>query len=431
MSSCGEDGGSGGGGGPGNWVDGRLPAAEVYNPSGFAEAGPMLADSQVTLIALDSVFNQVGAPYFSGTKYDDSGSFIIYADITAASLHTKVEGSAFNETSGGIDNNVVLESIVPASASSFNANYFSSIVSIVGNYWFHDPASPYYQNTNAFQAAESAVLSYFDYSGLWGSASKKSYEMTLSGNTLDDAKLVMINSTLSKDKSGPEQGSFKRQIAQDIYTGENAIKSSVNAITSSLKIKAIKDNLDGYYSGKGLPYDCAPIWNLPELPDYYADILNRTPAVLDQKNVEYSAIGAIDNNDNKTFAFPIQLINSNPKYISLNLENATSIWTAMTHVDGYISPASKVADLEVMREVLLETPAEMDYNYKITGNLTAGVQYFVVTEFEENARPSKLQEGDIVPFGYNLASTDGVNWTGFSNASPGLKNRSIKYYTTD
>jgi hypothetical protein len=156
--------------------DGALPVVRISNPSGFAEAGPYQGYSEVTMWPLGDNFKQIGDPYVGDTKADDSGQFTIYADVSAPNVKTKVKGSAFNETNGGFDDNVITESTIPTTAGSFNANYFSSIVSIVGNYWYHEDAKSLdYQKNTAFDKAEKAVHDYFDYSGLWPPAVKKSY----------------------------------------------------------------------------------------------------------------------------------------------------------------------------------------------------------------------------------------------------------------
>jgi hypothetical protein len=406
-------------------------AAGVVNPSGFAEAGPMLANSQVKMIALNSNYEQFGNPYFGGTKYDDSGSFTISANITADNIHTKVEGAAFNETSGGYDADVILESIIPATSGSFNANYFSSIVSIVGDFWYTwDVDGPYYHDPQAFVAAEIAVHDYFDYSDSWPDAVKKSYEMTLTGDTLDDGKLVLVNSTIAQGKNGPEQGSFMREIAEDIYNGLNALKASVNDISANLMIKAIKDNLDNYYLARSLSFDCAPVWDLPGIPAYYADLLGRTPNVLDSVNTGFTVIGGLDTPGFNIFAYPVEFTKPDQKYIALDLQNAKSIWAVGTHpVDGYPMPATKIADLSVLNEVLLDDPVTLQYNYSVTGNVPVG-QYFIVQEFVVPTQPSKLIQGDMTPFGGNMASTDMVDWIGHNNVT-NWYTRSIKYVSYD
>ena len=410
--------------------DGALPIVDVVsNPSGFAEAGPYQGYSEVTMWPLGADYKQIGDPYVGDTKADDSGQFTIYADVTAENVKTKVNGTAFNETSGGFDDNVITESTIPTTAGSFNANYFSSIVSIVGNYWYHeDTAGAYYQDATVFTAAEIAVHNYFDYSGDWEAAVKKSYEMTLTGDSLDDAKLVLVNSTIALNKSGPQQGSFMREIAEDIYSGANALKSDINDISANLKIKAIKDNLDNYYFDRSLAYDCAPIHTLSGIPDYYVDLLGRTPAVLDSVNTGFFATGGLDTPDFNIMAYPVEFTSS-MKYIAINLTGTLSIWTTTVHVDGYTMPGSKIADLTTLNEILLDDPVSLQYNYSVVGNVSFG-QHFIVQEFPANTQPSKLTEGDMAPFGRNMASSDMVDWIGWNNVTNWYR-RSIKYVSYD
>lgn len=404
--------------------DGALPIV-VSNPTGFAEAGPYQGYSEVTMWPLGANYKQIGDPYVGDTKADDSGQFTIYADVAAENVKTKVNGTAFNETSNGFDDNVITESTIPTTAGSFNANYFSSIVSIVGNYWYHEDVSgDYYQNAEAFIVAETVVHDYFDYSGTWDAAVKKSYEMTLTGDSLDDAKLVLVNSTIALDKNGPEQGSFMREIAEDIYSGVFALRGNINDISANLEIKIIKDNLDNYYLDRSLAYDCAPVWTLPGIPGYYADLLGRTPAVLDSANTGYVSSAPIDTPDFNIFAYPVEFT-SGMKYIALNLAGTLSIWAVKVCPDGYSCPASKVADLSLLNEVLLNDPVNLQYNYLVVGSVSIG-QYFIVQEFETNSQPSKLTEGDMAPFGRNMASSDMVDWIGWDNVTNWYR-RSIKF----
>jgi hypothetical protein len=253
--------------------------------------------------------------------------------------------------------------------------------------------------------------------------------MTLTGETLDDAKLVLVNSTIAQGKNGPEQGSFMREIAEDIYTGVFALRGEINDISANLKLKTIKDNLDNYYLDRSLPYDCAPVWTLPGIPDYYADLLGRVPVVLDSVNTSFYNTGVIDTPDFNIFAYPVEFTSDNLKYIALNLTGNLSIWTVETHIDGYGMPGLKVSDLILLNEVLLDGPVRLKYNYSINSDVSAD-QFFIVQEFPVNTQPHKLIEGDMTPFGRNMASSDMIDWIGWNNVT-NWYNRSIKFMTYD
>lgn len=406
------------------------------NPSGFAEAGPFQGYSKVTMWPLDATYKQIGDPYIGNTKATDSGEFTVYADITSPFVKTLVEGKAFNETSGGFDENVSMESTIPGSAESFNANHFSTIVSIVGNYWFHEDVNgTYYNDPAAFTVAETVVHDYFDYSGSWSDPVKKSYEMTLTGDTLDDGKLVFINSTISYGKNGPEQGSFVQQIAEDIYSGNNALKASVNAITEGLQITSIKSNLDNYYASRSLPYDTAPLWELPGVPTYYSSLLSGSVEVVESKNTDQSSTCAIDINTKDSFAYAIVLLTpEDAKYLATELTGDHSIWSVGTcdnGVDTFDCPGTQLATVEELNEILLPSPGDLSYNGMLSDDhgLMPG-QYFLVQNLDSPAAPSHTCSGTMISFGRNLATVgnDWVNAVGVGNLSSWFR-REIKWVT--
>lgn len=387
--------------------DDTVAAREVYR--GAAEAGPMMPGSEVKLIPMDSEFLQTGEPIYGGTKYDYSGSFAIFSDVTADNIRTIATGPAYNETSGGIDTGVILQSVVPGDSESFNANHFSSISALVGMYWFHElPSGPYYQDPQAFVAAEAAVLDYFDYSGLWGPASINSYEMKLTGTTLDDAKMTMINSTMSLGNNGWEQNMLGQQIAQDIYLGLFNLKAEINSRTANLKIKQIIDNMNGFYASYNLDYRLAPIELLPDVPDYYADILNNEHIVLDSDNIGEVSACMIDTNEYNSFAYP-KVFNSleDAKYYASELTGDLSLHTVTVCDNGTITypcPGTKLLDVEELREVLL--PGGLRYNGKLGNHSLASGQYFEVQNFTENTAPAHTCTGEMNDFGTALAAHD-------------------------
>ena len=435
------------GGHEGGWSDATsdtIPAS-IENPTGFAEAGPFQGYSEVTMWPLDIGYSQVGSPYVGDTEADDSGRFTIYAEIKTADVpyvKTKVSGAAYNETSDITDTDVAMESTIPTSAGSFNANYATSIASIVGNYWYHDDiGGPYYKNSDAYKVAETAVLDYFDYSGLWEPETKKTYEMTLTGDTLDDGKLVLINATIALGKTGPAQGNFMREIAEDIYTGANANKAEVNSITEGLLLKTIKDNLDGYYSSRGLDYDCAPAWLLPGVETYYRELLSSEPTVIKQYNMDTTSTCAYSGTPAKMFAVPVRFVTQaveDANYIAAEFsEGDLSFWTSVPDGD-YLKPGTKISDVTEFREVLLTEPQKLRYNGSMGDHgLTMGRYYAVIRKNEffnlEKACDGATIDGLTVGKGLSVlvSHDDGVTWVGNDLVGNAFANTEMQFYITD
>lgn len=392
----------------------------VSNPSGFAEGGPFQGYSKVTMWPLNATMKQIGDPVIGDTRADDSGFFIVYADLGGSYIKTLVEGQDYNEVFDAFDDDVKMESTIPTAAGSFNANYWSSIVSIVGNYLYHeDVDGPYYHLPTAFDFSEIAVHDYFNYSGLWEAPAKKSYESTITGDATDDAKLELINSTIAFYGDGPAQGAKARQIAEDIYKGIFAIKSEINLVTSKLNLSNIKNNLDTYYASRSLAYDCAPIFNLPGVPSYYADLTSRTPTVLESFNASAVTTGIFDTTGYKVFAFPLRTINAETaQYLVSNLDGDAYVYEVTTHLaDGYFMPdtAGTIISIETLREQLI------DSNYIWAGKLSSGLSdgdYFLVVKRDSSWQPTKVIEGDAVPFGKNMACNDAItDCIGFNNTT--------------
>ena len=254
--------------------------------------------------------------------------------------------------------------------------------------------------------------------------------MSLQSDSVSDAQMTVFSFYIASGRTGPEQNDQLRNVANGILENNLSLKQEISDFMWSMPFKQYSDNLINKYTELGVTASRPPFWDLPDVPDYYSDLVNRTPVVLDSKNTTYTTTGVIDVVDYDKFAYPLQFTSPDPKYIALNLENAKSIWTAKTHGDGYLCPDVKVADLVQMNEVLLEDPVKLQYNYSVSGSLDSGVQYFIVQEFDELAAPSKLTQGEMAPFGSSLASVDGVDWIGHDNVTNWFT-RSIKYYTVD
>ena len=405
----------------------------ISDPGGYVEAASCLGYSAVDLFTMNSNLKQI-KNYRGYTNADNTGKYKIPADITELYGQYSFEGYCRRETTTGtVDIKMML--ITSMSSENKNLNYPGTIQSFVALDYYNDSEHPDYGNIgDALTTAKAEVLAFFD----MPSTIKDFSEMSLQGGTIDDAVMALISATIDFDKNGPEQSNFIKQIAEAIVNDDTVLKAEINAITVNLPIISTKNNIDNLFIELGVEAKSPPIWNLG-VPDYYADLLERTPAVQGSFNLAAGNSGcSFDQSTFNTFAVPyvFQSWNDTSKYLAYNLpaDAQVSIWTKGMHANGHFAPAVEVQNLETLNEIILDSPETLSYNgmLDLDNMPVVGTEYYLVIRKDEDWVLSKSCTGEMLPFGYILASDDEMeNWIGDGNGTPWFNRSGIKSYGVD
>jgi hypothetical protein len=402
--------------------EGTSALVEIENPMGFAEASNCLEWGDIVFTALDEDYKQLKS--YNATTRNNKGFYKVEANVSGIKAKTSFRGWCSRETTEG--HIWIALDVFSDLASTINVNIPGTIQGAVATYFQEDINHPGYENKEiALGYAELAVLDFFDLSG---------YEVDFSissnlGDTTNDAVGTIISAVLdSRSPTGPEINDDMSKISRAIYKQDLSFKSDVIADRNSLKIKDIKNRLTAANGS------CPPIWELNFVPEYYKDIFDNSHDVLESFNLGAGSPCNIDTPGFNSFAYPrIFTRIEEAVYYASELTGNISIWSVGTCNQGvdYPCPLTRLVSVEELNEILLE-PA-LNYNgYLGTHGITNSTQIFIVQNFDTNQQPSHSCDGDMVPFGRNLAAVDN-NWNaaiGWNNTTSWYR-RGIKDFTTN
>ena len=406
--------------------------ASQYALNGKAENAACKKPGQILVYPLDSKLYQTGDPIFGYIK-NDTGSFDARGTASGQyALYVADNLTCVNEVSAGIDTGIMFFSLADLTEEERNISPLTTIEYLVGIEYFDDISGACYHNVScAINAAHTAIINYFQ----MPQTDVKFSQMTLQGDREADAILGIVNSMIANGRSAVQQNSYMLEIANGVLSNDLALKADIQNQFNALPIKTIKTNLENLYTSLGLGALCPPIWDLPFLPDYYADILTRTPTVLEWINQAATTQISFDSAGFNSFAYPT-IFNSIEAavYFASELDGDISIWSVGTCNQGtdYPCPLAQLVTVEELNEILLEPV--LIYNGKIPENsLVNGSQYFTVQNFDDLTHtPSHAADGDMLPFGRNLAAVDN-NWAaavGWNNTTTWFR-RSPKMFLTN
>lgn len=410
LFGCAPEGGSGGG-------SDEEPQVLV-NPSGKAEAGMCKLGSIVA--GADVNLSYLVNAYVEGEVTQNDGTFNIPNTFSGPFLLEKFEGSCYSEGDNLYVDNVKMRSICPISASPCNINHATSWVTSLGYQYFNDESHPNYQSiSGSYLAARDDIYTFLNFPN----ASANFYSMSIVGDTTADAYLLAFETAVSKGRSGPEQGDYIGRAVNAVINNDISFRTDLRNTIANMQIKQVVENLNSELASLGFSETAAPIWTLPWFPDYYQDLMVRTPVSVESKNMDISPSCGFDTNDFNLFAHPVNFTSiDQAQYIAFKYINGEiEIWNLTTCDQGagvFFCPNTKVTNVEELREILL--PGTASYNGKITNNtLINGSGYFITQKKDSNFAPTfTCLQGEMVPFGNPLASNDGgVTWTILTGAS--------------
>ncbi len=420
YSCAGKDGSDGKDGEDCNWDgcgDGSNPIVDVVlNPSGKIETAFCKKGTVIWATSVDAAWSQTGA--LSGEVKLNDGSYVVRGSFTGPFISYLVpSGTCFNESLGIYSDNVILRGMEHFSATGHNKNYATSLEYYIAEDHFFDVTSPGYDDIpTAFTLAKSEILDYFNFPAM----AKGFNDLSVVGDTTADAYLLAFETYITDAGDGPDQYNRIVETALAILAIDLIYRATVRDFVQNIKVKEVTDNIKAERVKLGFPAEVAPLWDLPLYPDYYADIFNGNHQLIEQINSTGSYQCTIDVNDRTDFAYPMEFASlTEAVYYASELKGNQSLWSTTICDNGtttFICPGTDLLEIEKLRETLLDNS---EFNGRIPANDLYNGQYFLVEHYETGTAPSHTCDGEMVPFGKNLATIDG-NWNnaiGYNNAS--------------
>ncbi len=254
--------------------------------TGFAQKGPFLNGSSVTLSELDGDYSQTGKSY-STQILDNSGAFEL-KDVTLASQYAgiRTDGFYFNEVCGGISKSqITLNGLVDvAGETAININILTHLEKPRVEYLVsHGTAF-----ADAKEQAQGEILRVF---GITPAQEIKNSELLdISKNSEGDAILIAVSSLLQGYRSEGDFSELLANIATDLRedgkldsknTGANLL-----AHAKLLDTLQIKNNLAERYNDLGIAV------NVPFFGKYISGFISESDFPDNYRVIEYPSSGA-------------------------------------------------------------------------------------------------------------------------------------------
>jgi len=383
----------------------------VHTIAGKLQKGRCLKDARVQSWPLiNGTMSQSGAQFIEFTGDDGSYSMDVQGD--SEYVFTYFKGYCDDEVNGG-SGWQELYGIRKVSDPISNTNPLTKVSYHVAKDLFADGFGTVEACLAESERLTTEFMSMPKISERFGS-------MNLEKDGEQHRELSLASAAILYGRTDVEAGDFMIEIATAIMNGDTALKDEIRAVYDELPLMTVKSNLEASYASVGVDIDVPKLWRI-HAPDYYADLLERTPAVQTTYNLDDTTSCSFDQSDFNTFAVPytFQAGIESTRYIALNVAKDidVSIWTVATHVGGYPAPGIKILDLTRLRENLLAVPG-LSYNGMLGDNhgLKTGDEVYIVFRKDADFVLSKSCGGDRLYTAYTLASdNEGLTWIGDGN----------------
>jgi hypothetical protein len=399
--------------------------------AGKIQKGPCPEGGDVRLQPIDITnMRQSGEGPFFGNTLDDFGRYYVPMNLTrepgeVVYTENTFEGPCHNELTAAYDYQK-FSAIVNVDDEVNNINPLTDVRSFVARWLFGDPDLVIFYGEPAsgtegdiaasLTLAESKIIEFLQ----MPDPGKKFTEMNLENADIGDAILALFNSAVLQINSG-EIGDYLTRFSIAVIEENQTVKDELQQTFIDLPLMDIKRNLENRWLELGQTIPSPPIWRLGA-PDYYADLLERTPVVQTTFNLEDETQCSFDQSTFNLYAVPVVFKPGikTSRFIALNFppDIQLSVWALGTHMAGYPIPGYKVADITPLKEIILETPEKMSYNGMIEEghSLQAGVTYYYRIRKDNDFVLSKGCGGTRLYTEYTLASEDeGETWIGHNN----------------
>jgi hypothetical protein len=226
--------------------------SKTYDLSGFAQKGPFLIGSEVTIIELNNELNPTGKVFFS-TIEDNSGYFS-FPDVVFESdfVQIKVEGEYYNEVVGCVNSmsEIILYSIVDISDNSIiNVNIITHLVQARANHLFKEGIN----FSDAYNQAFNELLAVFYVENI---GFNKPEKLDLTTSDSSGGILLLISSIIQSNiSSGMIFSEFLTSLTNDFKDNGNidneVIQKTLATSGLVLNLQDVRNNLISRYADIG------------------------------------------------------------------------------------------------------------------------------------------------------------------------------------
>lgn len=378
-----------------------------------AQAGVCYLLSDVSGMDISTAW--VGSNLVDGEITQNDGTHVIPGLFSGPYILKKFQGSCYSEAAYTDVSNITMRSLCPVAASPCNISHATTWNVSLANRYFKDASHPDYGNLlDAFVTARNDIYAYLNFTG----ASANFYTFSVTDQTTGGAYLLALEYGVTKlGGDGPGQENYVGQLVNAVINNDLTVRATLRNTIADMPVKAVKTNFNNKLASLGFSETAAPVEDLPMIPTYYADLLSRTPTVLESINIGVASSTVFDT-EYKWYAFPYTFnsIQSAVHVAFKYLDGNASIHSVTTCNQGsgdFPCPDSEVLSITEMNEDNLLPLAGAIYNGHLgTHSLTNGTQYFLLLKKDATWRPTFASgSGDLWDFGNPLASNDdGATW---------------------
>jgi hypothetical protein len=320
---------------------------QSYNLSGYAQKGPFLMGSEVTIIELDDGLDPTGKVFFS--TIEDNFGYFSFPDVEFRSnyVQLKVEGEYYNEVTGGVNSlsEIILQSIVDISDNStININIITHLVQartlqLVNNGIDYSSAyeQAYHELLTIFCIADSDFI--------------KPETLNLCVSDVNGGILLLVSSIIQSNiGSGLIFSEFLTLLTNDFKDNglidNELIQKTIGTSGLVLNIDDIIDNLTGRYAELGQaiePYEGKQFLNNFKLSNSYSTIFDTAfPATIEAYQNLVNREDSVIIDQSKSYAIAIKGSNdSDISNIQIRITSNTDNFST-SGIDWYVEDNRKI-----------------------------------------------------------------------------------------
>ena len=320
---------------------------QSYNLSGYAQKGPFLMGSEVTIIELDDGLDPTGKVFFS--TIEDNFGYFSFPDVEFRSnyVQLKVEGEYYNEVTGGVNSlsEIILQSIVDISDNStININIITHLVQartlqLVNNGIDYSSAyeQAYYELLTIFCIADSDFI--------------KPETLNLCVSDVNGGILLLVSSIIQSNiGSGLIFSEFLTLLTNDFKDNglidNELIQKTIGTSGLVLNIDDIIDNLTGRYAELGQaiePYEGKQFLNNFKISNSYSTIFDTAfPATIEAYQNLVNREDSVIIDQSKSYAIAIKGSNdSDISNIQIRITSNTDNFST-SGIDWYVEDNRKI-----------------------------------------------------------------------------------------
>lgn len=220
---------------------GDVPSNNTADFSGGVFKGPFLVGSTVTIYPLDSDLNQTGVSY-SGDIVSDDGSYDISGINVSGPIELVATGYYYDEITGSVTGNQMTMRAITEDTGVVNINLFTALE--------YDRVKALYNSGMSIRAAKAQAIG--EIFSDFGLSLYQNDSGNISVSTANGSALLAVSSMFAYGRSPAQVQELITTLRSDFSDGVADV-SSVTSAAKYINPSSVRNNLIGYYQGKGLP----------------------------------------------------------------------------------------------------------------------------------------------------------------------------------